>query len=249
MYQENIFTKQVKRCIIELSEVVSRQHKRRLKKNPFLQGLVYLLYVFGRYGSLPLDLVKKDFFFAEKEFYMNQIETKFYEALSFVLNRGFVTVQDKRLQIMGHYNKDSFFIRSDEKTIFVTVKAQPKEEYFQGYVPDFAIFINGLASGLVVEIDGHEWHEKTKEQAKADRGKDRVYLKNGFIPVRFTGSEVYHDAKKCVDELFEILYANYQFWEYDSLRNELKEANTRADEYEKSFMKEQRRLSKLKNRV
>lgn len=169
---------------------------------------------------------------------MNQIETKFYEALSFVLNRGFVTVQDKRLQIMGTNNKDSFFISSDEKTISVTVKAQPKDEYFQGYVPDFAIFINGLASGLVIEIDGHEWHERTKEQAKADREKDRIYLKNGFIPVRYTGSEVYHDAKKCVDELFEILYANYQFWEYDSLINELKEANTRADEYEKSFMKE-----------
>jgi very-short-patch-repair endonuclease len=74
-----------------------------------------------------------------------------------------------------------------------------------------------LFSGYCIEIDGHEWHEKTKEQVRADKEKDRAYLKNGFIPVRFTGSEVYHDAKKCVDEFFEIMITNYEFFNYENL--------------------------------
>ena len=47
-----------------------------------------------------------------------------------------------------------------------------------------------------------------KSRQRRTRKKERMFLKSGFIPVRFTGSEVYHNAKKCIDELFEIIIAN-----------------------------------------
>lgn len=56
---------------------------------------------------------------------------------------------------------------------------------------------------IVVECDGHEFHEKTKEQAARDKARDRYLTTNGYKVLRFTGSEIYHDAKKCAIEVFE----------------------------------------------
>lgn len=145
---------------------------------------------------------------------MNEIETKFYETFLKILKRGFVIYQDKKVDIKQE--DDWYSIQLNNNTLDIQIEPQPKESYFNGYIPDFAIYVNNLLSGYVIEIDGHEWHEKTKEQVRADKEKDRVYLKNGFIPVRFTGSEVYHDVKKCVDDLFEIMISNYEFFEYEN---------------------------------
>lgn len=146
---------------------------------------------------------------------MNEIETKFSETLNAVLERGFIIVQDQRLEV--EQAEEYYYIRFNNKLLEFTISAQSKDEIFEGYIPDFAIYINNLVSGFVIEIDGHEWHEKTKEQVRADKEKDRAYLKNGFIPIRFAGSEVYHNAKRCVDEVFEIIISNYDFFESENL--------------------------------
>jgi very-short-patch-repair endonuclease len=68
------------------------------------------------------------------------------------------------------------------------------------YVPDFII-----RSGFhfyAIEIDGHNFHEKTKEQVRQDNQKNRDYLKHGIIPIRFSGSEVYNNPLKCAEETF-----------------------------------------------
>ena len=62
---------------------------------------------------------------------------------------------------------------------------------------------------FVIEIDGHEWHEKTKEQAMRDKCKDRAYIKNGYIPIHFTGSEVFHNPENCVKEVIETISRYY----------------------------------------
>ena len=147
---------------------------------------------------------------------MNQIETKFYEAFSDILQRGFVIYQDQKVGIKKD-SEDFYVINLNNNSLEFTFEIQPKVDYLAGYIPDFLITVNNLLSGYCIEIDGHEWHEKTKEQVRADKEKDRAYLKNGFIPIRFTGSEVYHDVKKCVDEVFEIIISNYDFFESENL--------------------------------
>ncbi len=49
----------------------------------------------------------------------------------------------------------------------------------------------------VVECDGHDFHERTKEQAKHDRRRDRTVQGFGLPILRFTGSEIYADAVGC----------------------------------------------------
>lgn len=57
----------------------------------------------------------------------------------------------------------------------------------------------------VVECDGHDFHEKTKEQAQRDKKRDRFFQAKGWTVLRFTGSEIFHDAVKCADEISTII--------------------------------------------
>lgn len=70
------------------------------------------------------------------------------------------------------------------------------------YRVDFIVsrspFVEG--KGVAVECDGHNFHERTKEQAARDRQKDRDLQAAGYRVLRFTGSEIYRDAFKCADE-------------------------------------------------
>ncbi len=70
---------------------------------------------------------------------------------------------------------------------------------------------------LVVECDGHDYHERTKEQAAHDRQRDRYLLAvHGLTTARFTGSEIYRDVEACGDEVVNIMrdIGSRQFDEY-----------------------------------
>jgi len=54
---------------------------------------------------------------------------------------------------------------------------------------------------LVVECDGHDYHERTKEQAKKDRSRDRDLQSNGYTVFRFTGSEIWKDPNACAEQV------------------------------------------------
>jgi len=58
---------------------------------------------------------------------------------------------------------------------------------------------------LVVECDGHDWHERTPEQARRDRARDRALQARDLAVYRYTGSDVWRDvfaaAQEAVTEL------------------------------------------------
>ena len=58
----------------------------------------------------------------------------------------------------------------------------------------------------VVECDGHEYHEKTKEQAARDKSRDRFLTKKGFRVFRLTGSEIWRVPIECAYEIADALY-------------------------------------------
>jgi len=62
---------------------------------------------------------------------------------------------------------------------------------------------DGKRSFCVVECDGHEFHERTKEQAVRDRKRDRRLQAKGYRVFRFTGSEIYKDPLVPVQEIFD----------------------------------------------
>lgn len=58
---------------------------------------------------------------------------------------------------------------------------------------------------VAVECDGHDFHEKTKEQAARDKKRDRDLLAMGVQVMRFTGSQIWEDAGECARSVFDFL--------------------------------------------
>lgn len=65
-----------------------------------------------------------------------------------------------------------------------------------------------VSDKLVIECDGHEFHDKTRDQAKRDKSRDRNLLQLGYPVMRFTGSEIHANpllyAEQVVHGFFEI---------------------------------------------
>lgn len=58
---------------------------------------------------------------------------------------------------------------------------------------------------LIVECDGHEFHEKTKKQAARDKRRDRALQSLGYKVFRFTGTEISGNALACAEEVLMAL--------------------------------------------
>ena len=49
----------------------------------------------------------------------------------------------------------------------------------------------------VIECDGHDFHEKTKEQVARGKRRDRDLISMGYDVIHFSGSEIWHDVDAC----------------------------------------------------
>lgn len=79
--------------------------------------------------------------------------------------------------------------------------------YISSYKLDFLLLCGFTNAAIGIECDGHEWHERTKEQASSDRARDRAILRLGVPTIRFTGSDIHRDADGCALEVMQTLEA------------------------------------------
>lgn len=56
---------------------------------------------------------------------------------------------------------------------------------------------------LVVEADSHEWHERTKEQARKDKFRDRSLQAAGYTVLHFAGSEIWAMPDRCACQVMD----------------------------------------------
>ncbi len=68
-------------------------------------------------------------------------------------------------------------------------------EYAGGGVPVWA----------AIECDGHDYHERTKEQAQHDKERDRYFQASGLLVLRYTGSEIWRDPLAVAGGAVEII--------------------------------------------
>lgn len=71
----------------------------------------------------------------------------------------------------------------------------------------FDDLFRGKRRFLAVELDGHDWHERTKEQAARDKKRDRTLVTAGYSVLRFTGSEIFRNPGSCHQEIVEAILA------------------------------------------
>lgn len=91
---------------------------------------------------------------------------------------------------------------SDRLEFWITPQAK-----VGNYRVDFLLWfkLKRNIAGIAVECDGHQYHEKTKEQAARDKRRDREILRAGYPVMRFTGSEIYKDAISCAEQVRDAL--------------------------------------------
>jgi len=58
---------------------------------------------------------------------------------------------------------------------------------------------------MIIECDGHDFHDRTKEQARKDRQRDRMLQSIGYPVSRYTGSEIWADVFGCAQEVMRVL--------------------------------------------
>jgi len=80
------------------------------------------------------------------------------------------------------------------------------QAHIGSYRADFVLWFkcNKASGGIVIECDGHAFHERTKEQATRDKKRDREILGTGYPVVRFTGSEIFKNPSACAEQIAEI---------------------------------------------
>lgn len=124
-------------------------------------------------------------------------------------------------------NLENIFLNKDPKIVESFCNLNPSKDYYLfetqfkvgKYKADFKITkfeleidgdcaVNLRKKSIVIEVDGHDFHEKTKEQVKKDKARDRFFLASGLNVMRFSGSEIYNDLEKCVDEVTNYLSVN-----------------------------------------
>lgn len=77
------------------------------------------------------------------------------------------------------------------------------------YTADFYIEYQSIGMELpikiVIECDGHEFHEKTKQQASKDKKRDRDLTTSGYLVLRYSGSDIVNDPYTIHRDLNDII--------------------------------------------
>lgn len=60
-------------------------------------------------------------------------------------------------------------------------------------------------SPVVVELDGHDFHDKDKRQRSYEKARDRLLVRKGYRVLHFTGSDVVADPFKVAHEALELV--------------------------------------------
>lgn len=89
-----------------------------------------------------------------------------------------------------------------------TDKKDKKEKVRVDFLVSFFDRDKEINEQFVIECDGHDFHDRTKEQAAKDRRRDRYFAKQGIMVIRFTGSEITQDPSWCAREIENIIRTN-----------------------------------------
>lgn len=119
--------------------------------------------------------------------------------VAFNLTSGFYNLPFIRLRVIGE---------PEPKGCELYLTPQYK---WKNYTVDFALYsVAAPDRPLFIECDGHDFHERTKEQAEHDRSRDRIMQENGIPILRFTGREIHRSPSKCATSILNFVYKNVQ---------------------------------------
>ena len=100
------------------------------------------------------------------------------------------------------------FAGLDKKMEVQLLSHEPISTDVGSYAVDFLVVPNDPTLQKVkiaIELDGHEFHEKTQQQVRKDKIRERAIVQQGVTVLRFSGSEIVRDGRGCVEEVEKFL--------------------------------------------
>lgn len=73
------------------------------------------------------------------------------------------------------------------------------------------IYKNQENKCFVIECDGYEFHQRTKEQVERDNIRTRDLQKAGYEIIRFSGTEIWHRPYKCAQDILNIILSKCKY--------------------------------------
>lgn len=126
-------------------------------------------------------------------------DLEFYRALTF----------PSHVVLGGDPEVDAVFITSLGRGSAPSCVLQPAVRVGESrYRIDVALRLDAAAVDarvwLAIECDGHEFHEKTKEQAERDKRRDRDLQSIGWTVARLTGAEIFRDPYAAAESVYRL---------------------------------------------
>lgn len=96
-------------------------------------------------------------------------------------------------------------VQWSDNSILFTLKCQEwiTDTSGERFRLDFRVYAADKALPLAVEIDGHEWHEKTRDQVTKRNQRDRVLQSLGIRVFHFSFQELNDHPATCATEVAE----------------------------------------------
>lgn len=174
-------------------------------------------------SSKPLDQKSSDLFRAMAQSYAEQWVSGAWSTLSLRLDECESPIEQRLLVALSFMEMPFYFDGYEEpyarpklaqgkdaladfvcngREEFAFILTQPKA---LNYRLDFCLIVKFEGRKdihrIAIECDGHNFHERTKEQAMRDKARDRALVAAGIQVLRFTGSEIFRDAAACAKEV------------------------------------------------
>ena len=140
--------------------------------------------------------------------HMEQLSSVIESPIEELMLYSLVVAAQDEVENIGFVVNGCGFGDSDNGLDFIVIEPQAKIE---NYRADFLLTFKSSEPGfekvrqLVVECDGYNFHDKTKQQASRDKERDREMKKLGYDVFRFTGSDIWSDALSCAKEAIDMV--------------------------------------------
>ena len=103
------------------------------------------------------------------------------------------------------------YIKLLNKDYILLFAQRPIEIGDKKYIADFCFetdeYVNRFDTNkkIIIECDGHDFHQKTKEQVKHDNEREYDLKMAGYEVIRFSGSQIYNEPFKCAEDTYNYI--------------------------------------------
>lgn len=126
------------------------------------------------------------------------IPNVFCEEIESPIEQIFITAFELYIKFL---NKENIFLFS-QHPIKIDNKKYVVDFYFE---EDPNVNPFNTDKKIIIECDGHQFHQKTKEQVKKDNEREYDLKMAGYEIIRFSGSQIYNEPFKCAEDAYNYI--------------------------------------------